>query len=214
MSLIYWLRSRLSLRKNASNKYPSSSFFLMTEPFWMTPQQVVLRDGTEVTLRPETDGDLEYAWEMFSSISDNTLEFLPEGFSRERVEGWFKEIDYSKAIPILGFVEMEEGTRMVSSSSLGFKKTDIYKHRATFGITVHDDYQGKGLGKLLTQYMLDIAAEQGVKKVELSVVAHNERAIHIYKKMGYEIEGLIKMEHYNPVLGQYCDAYIMGKILD
>ncbi|MCB2173195.1 hypothetical protein KQH65_10690 [archaeon] len=53
----------------------------------MTQKKVVLRDGTEVTLRPETDGDLEYAWEMFSSISDNTLEFLPEGFSRERVEG-------------------------------------------------------------------------------------------------------------------------------
>ena len=149
-----------------------------------------------------------------SEVSPIGLEFLPEGFTRERVEGWFKEIDYSKAIPILGFVETEEGTRMISSASLGFKQTEIYNHRASFGITVHDDYQGRGLGKLLTQYMLDIAAERGVKKVELSVVAHNERAIHIYKKMGYEIEGLIKMEHYNPVLGKYCDAYIMGNILE
>ena len=74
---------------------------------------------------------------------------------------------------------------MISSSSLAFKQTDIYQHRATFGVTVHDDYQGKGLGKILTQYMLDIAAERGVKKVELSVVAHNERAIHIYEKYGY-----------------------------
>lgn len=186
----------------------------MSEPFWMNPRKVVLSDGTEVTLRPEIESDLEYAWEMFNSISDKTLEFLPTGFTRERVEGWFKDIDYSKALPILGFVETEKGTRMISSSSLGFKQTDIYQHRATFGITVHDDYQGRGLGKILTQYMLDIAAERGVKKVELSVVAHNERAIHIYEKMGYEIEGLIKMEHYNPVLGKYCDAYIMGKILD
>jgi len=51
----------------------------MPEPFWMTPKKVVLRDGTEVTLRPETKSDLEYAWEMFSSISDNTI-FCRKGF--------------------------------------------------------------------------------------------------------------------------------------
>lgn len=184
------------------------------EPFWIKPKKVVLRDGTEVTLRPEVESDLEPTWEMFSSLSDMTLEFLPSGFTRERVEGWFKDIDYEKAIPILGFVETPTGTRMIASASLGFSKEEIYKHAASFGITVHDDYQNRGLGKILTQYMLDIAKERGLVKVRLSVVAHNERAIRLYEEMGYENEGLIKMEHWNPVLGRYCDAYNMGKILD
>jgi hypothetical protein len=42
---------------------------------------------------------------MFSTLSEETLEFLPIPFNRERVEGWFKNIDYEQPLPILGFVD-------------------------------------------------------------------------------------------------------------
>ncbi len=184
------------------------------EPFWMKPKKVVLRDGTVVTLRPEIESDFDLTWDMFSSFSDETLEFLPIPFERERVEGWFKNIDYTKNLPILGFVETDEGTKMVTSASLSFQQIEVFKHRATFGISVRDDYQNKGLGKILTQYMLDIAKERGMKKVELTVVSYNKRAVHIYEKMGFEKEGLIRMEYWSPKLGKYGDTYFMGKLLD
>jgi RimJ/RimL family protein N-acetyltransferase len=180
----------------------------------MKPKKVVLSDGTEVTLRPEVESDLDLTWKMFSSYSDETLEFLPIPFTRERIEGWFENIDYSKALPILGFVETDEGTIMVASASLSFQQNEVFKHRATFGISIRDEYQNKGLGKILTQYMLDIAKERGMKKVELTVVSYNERAIHVYEKIGFEKEGLIRMEYWNQKLGKYGDAYFMGKILD
>jgi RimJ/RimL family protein N-acetyltransferase len=180
----------------------------------MKQKKVVLSDGTEVTLRPEVESDLDLTWEMFSSFSDATLEFLPIPFNRERVEGWFKNIDYSKNLPILGFVETEDGTKMVTSASLSFQQQEVFKHRATFGISIHDEYQNKGLGKILTQYMLEIAKERGVRKVELTVVSYNDRAIHVYEKMGFEKEGLIRMEYWNPQLEKYGDAYFMGKILN
>jgi putative acetyltransferase len=103
---------------------------------------------------------------------------------------------------------------MNTSASLSFQQQDVFKHRATFGISIRDDYQNKGLGKILTQYMLDIAKERGMKKVELTVVTQNERAIHIYEKMGFEKEGLIRLEHWNPILGEYGDVHFMGKLLD
>ena len=184
------------------------------EPFWMKPKKVVLSDGTEVILRPETESDFKLTWEMFSSFSDKTLEFLPIPFDRQRIESWFKNIDYSKNLPILGFVETKEGTKMVTSASLSFQQQEVFKHRATFGISVRDEYQNKGLGQIMTQYMLNIAKEQGMKKVELTVVTYNERAIHIYEKMGFEKEGLIRMEYWSPKLGKYGDTFFMGKILD
>lgn len=187
---------------------------MSTEPFWMKPKKVVLRDGTEVTLRPEIDSDLEPTWEMFSSLSDESLVYLPLGFTRERVEGWFKEIDFSKAIPILGFVKTPVGERMIASASLMFSKEDIYKHKGSFGITVHDDYQNKGLGKILTQYILDIAKERGLRKVTLGVVIHNERAIHLYEKLGFVKEALLKMDFWNPILEKWDDTVLMGNILD
>ena len=179
----------------------------------MKPKKINLKDGTEVTLRPEIDSDLEPSWEMFSSLSDESLTFLPQGVSRERVEGWFKDIDFDKSLPILGFVETDEGSKMVTSAVLVFQSEEIYKHKATFGISVRDSYQNKGLGHILTEYMLEIAKGLGLKKVELSVVTHNSRAIHLYEKFGFEKEGLVRMDHWNHTLGKYGNSYNMGIIL-
>ena len=186
---------------------------MSSEPFWMKPKKVELKDGTRVTLRPEIDSDLEPTWEMFTSLSDETLTFLPQGFTRERVEGWFKDINYDKALPILGFVETEDGSKMVASAALVFQQEEIYKHKATFGISIRDKYQNKGLGQILTEYMLEIAKSCGLKKVELTVVTHNSRAIHLYEKLGFKKEGLIRLDHWNTTLRQYGDCYSMGLIL-
>ncbi len=180
------------------------------EPFWMKPKQVTLKDGSTVVLRPEQLEDLEPAWAMFSSLSDKTLEFLPIPIPRERVEGWFKDIDFTKNLPILGFTD----GRMITSASLSFNSLAVFKHRAEFGITIHDDYQDQGLGTQLTGYMIEIARSLGVKKIDLNVVAHNDRAINVYKKHGFVIEGLLKMNHYNQILKEYGDEYKMGLILD
>jgi ribosomal protein S18 acetylase RimI-like enzyme len=187
---------------------------MTSEPFWLEPRTVTLKDGTVVTLRPEEAGDLELTWEMFSTLSEGTLEFLPIPFSRERVEGWFNDIDFDKHLPVLGFVEANGETSVVASATLGFKSLELYLHRAEFGITVHDDYQGRGLGTILTRYMIDIARERGIKKIDLMVVAHNERAISVYKGQGFEIEGHLRMNHFNHVLNEYCDEYQMGLLLD
>ena len=59
----------------------------MNEPFWLKPKTVTLNDGTVVTLSPE-----EPAWEMFSTLSEGTLEFLPIPFTMERVVGHFNRV--------------------------------------------------------------------------------------------------------------------------
>jgi RimJ/RimL family protein N-acetyltransferase len=186
----------------------------MNEPFWRNPKTVTLNDGTVVTLRPSQVDDLEPVWEMFSTLSDETLEFLPIPFNRERVEGWFKDIDYTKVLPILGIIDEENETRIIASSTLGFHSLELYSHRAEFGITVHDDYHSRGLGTILTGYMIDIARERGIRKVDLLVVAHNARAIRVYEKLGFEVEGRFRMNHFNAVLNEYCDEYRMGLVLD
>ncbi|MBT6605295.1 GNAT family N-acetyltransferase [Candidatus Bathyarchaeota archaeon] len=186
----------------------------MNGPFWRKPKTVTLKDGSSVTLRPSQVGDLELAWDMFSTLSEETLEFLPIPFNKERVEEWFKGIDYSKALPILGFVDEESEPRMVVSTTLGFNSLELYSHRAEFGITVHDDYQDRGLGTILTGYMIGIAHERGIKKLDLMVVAHNARAINVYKKLGFEVEGHFRMNHFNHILKEYCDEYKMGLVLD
>jgi GNAT superfamily N-acetyltransferase len=122
-------------------------------------KRITLKDGTLVTLRPEEKRDLEPVWKMFSTLLDESLRYLPIPITKERVEGWFRDLNYEKALPMLGFVEERGEEKVIAVSSLDFGQMKHNKHVATFGITVHDDYQNFGLGKRLTEYMIEIARE-------------------------------------------------------
>lgn len=45
-------------------------------------------------------------------------------------------------------------------------------------------------------------------------MSHNKKAIRVYKKLGFEIEGHFKMTHFNHVLNEYCDEYKMGLVFE
>jgi len=186
---------------------------MATEPFWLKPKKITLKDGTVVTLRPEEKRDLEPVWKMFSTLSDESLQYLPIPITRERVEGWFRQNNYERALPLLGFVEERGEERVIAVSSLKFSQMEHNKRVTTFGITVHDDYQGLDLGKKITEYLIDIAQGKGLKKMVLKVVAHNSRAISVYRRYGFIVEGKLKMNHWNHVLDEYGDDYVMGLIL-
>jgi RimJ/RimL family protein N-acetyltransferase len=55
------------------------------------------------------------------------------------------------------------------------------------------------------------AKEVGLEKVELNVYASNKAAQNLYKKLGFQEEGLIK--HFRKLDGQYFDCVLMGLFL-
>jgi len=172
---------------------------------------IILRDGTTVLLRPELATDTEMLWEMFSTLSQESLRFLVLPFTRDRIENWTSNINYQKALPILAVVQQAQKKRIVASASLGFSDAHALKHKAEFGITVHDDFQNKGLGTALTKHLLHIARKKGLRKITLKVLSQNKKAIHIYKKCGFKIEAKLRKENF--VKGRYYDDYIMSLFL-
>jgi RimJ/RimL family protein N-acetyltransferase len=70
---------------------------------------------------------------------------------------------------------------------------------------------GKGIGTRLFSELEQWARRNGVRRLELTVMAHNDRAINLYRKMGYEIEGSRRDSLL--VNGSYVDEYYMGKLL-
>ena len=169
---------------------------------------ITLGDGTTVLLRPELATDTEMLWQMFSTLSEESLRFLVLPFPRERIEEWTSNIDYEKALPILAVVQRGKKTRVVATASLGFFDANAVKHKAEFGITVHDDFQSRGIGTALTKHMLNIAKKKKLRKVFLKVTTENERAIHVYEKCGFKIEARLTEENF--IDGKYIDDYVMS----
>ena len=86
------------------------------------------------------------------------------------------------------------------------------KHRASIVIGVHEAARGEGVGQALFSFIHELAMELGLHRLELTVMAHNEAALHVYQKMGYVIEG--KRKHSLLVDGQFVDEFALAKILE
>ena len=175
-------------------------------------REVTLKDGARMLLRAEVKSDLNPLWTMYSTLSEDSLRNVPDMYTRELVTGWIEALDYDRSLPILAFDPLQDG-RVAGSAILHFSAREVNRHKAEFGIVVHDDYQGRGLGTILTRLMVEIGRAKGLRKIGLTVYAHNEAGIHVYRKCGFETEGLLRMEHWHYLLEDYVDAYKMGIII-
>lgn len=84
------------------------------------------------------------------------------------------------------------------------------RHALTLGISVAPESQGRGVGSALMAAMCDYADNWvGALRMELTVYTDNERALALYRKFGFEIEGTFK--GYAMRNGKYADAHAMAR---
>jgi len=63
-------------------------------------------------------------------------------------------------------------------------------HDGEFGLSVHKDYFGRGIGSKLMDYLMRWGQKNPVlKRMTLFVMHSNKRAINLYKRYGFQIEG-------------------------
>ncbi|MCT4595862.1 MAG: GNAT family N-acetyltransferase [Anaeromicrobium sp.] len=96
--------------------------------------------------------------------------------------------------------------------TLGLSGNSLYRinHICEFGMGVLKDYWGKGVGNSLIKTMIDWTKENNIRRIELKAVSKNHRAIELYKKFGFEIEGTLKGDH--RIGNEYVDSYTMALI--
>ncbi|MBR7552586.1 GNAT family N-acetyltransferase [Allobacillus sp. GCM10007491] len=84
------------------------------------------------------------------------------------------------------------------------------RHRnAEFGIMIAPEHQGKGYAADATRLTVEYGFNKvNLRKLYLYVDEVNEKAVHIYKKLGFQVDGTLR-EHYF-VNGEYHDAYVMS----
>ncbi len=176
----------------------------------MYPQSFSLDDGTTVHFREETSGDLESVWGLYSTLGSESRHTLPP-FNRSLIERWSSCLNEYTFKPVLVSVDEGDGERIIGRASLYHDLSPATKHRAEFGIVVHDDYQGRGVGTNLTLFMVHVARAKGLRKLTLDVFAENGRAVHVFEACGYAKEGLFQ-EHYW-FRGRFYDVVRMGLAL-
>ena len=96
---------------------------------------------------------------------------------------------------------------------LGILRMDPRHQHAEFAIMIAPEHQGKGYATNSTRLLINYAFMQlPLHKLYLYVDKENEKAAHIYEKIGFQKEGELR-EHYF-VQGKYHNVIVMSLLRD
>ncbi len=166
-------------------------------------QTIALKNGKQALLRNGTAADAGAVLENFNlthAETDFLLSYPDEkGFTTEQEANFLDEKEKSaNEVEIVAFVDGKvAGTAGIDAVGSRCK----VKHRAEFGISIAKDYWGLGLGRALTGACIACAKEAGYTQLELDVVAENESALALYRKVGFVEYGRNPRGFYSRISG-------------
>jgi putative acetyltransferase len=109
------------------------------------------------------------------------------------------------------FVAELEG-RIVARLSIARDQHPASHHVADLGLMVAVGARRRGVGSALLETAVGWARSSGIHKLELHVFPHNEPAIRLYERFGFEREGYRK-SHYRRG-SEFVDAILMAYRID
>jgi len=147
-----------------------------------------LKDGSEIKLRPVKISDEPLLKDFFYSLSANSMyrRFLSARLDmpHERLQD-FVVVDYTRRMVILAVIEEGRKEKVVG---VGEYSINEGSHTAEIAVAVLDAYQNKGIGTELVRYLTHLARKQGLLGFTAEVLQENKPMLHIFKKMGFDIQ--------------------------
>jgi acetyltransferase len=163
-----------------------------------------MKDGTQVTLRPIRPEDEPIESEMIKGLTERTSRlrfFQPLKDITHELMIRYTQIDYDREMAIIAELNENGKEKMAGVVRL---IADPYNDSAEFAILVADEYQNKGLGNKLTDYVFDIARKKGVRRIYAEIMTENYAMIHILKKRGFDMSQSNETCHAEKILKSDC----------
>jgi ribosomal protein S18 acetylase RimI-like enzyme len=103
---------------------------------------------------------------------------------------------------VVGWAKIEHPTPFASSDHVW----------TITGLAVDPAAEGGGVGRALVEALADEARSRGARRLTLRVFAPNERARRLYKRCGFEVEGVLRGEF--RAGDEYIDDVLMALTLE
>lgn len=176
----------------------------------MEPRTHEVKEGRLLLIREATSEDARAVLDYVQAVSGESdfLTFGPGEFdlTEAQEEDFLRRCRESdNQLYIVGLI----ADQMVSTLSFSAGCRPRVRHSGEFGLSVRRPYWGLGIGALMIDALIDWArATQIVKKINLHTRTDNQRAIALYKRKGFVIEGTVSRGIF--LHGEYFDYYFMG----
>lgn len=166
-----------------------------------------LKDGRRVIVRDFRPSDKEELIRFYESLSGLALRWALPPYTRERLEsGWLRNLE--NVIILLALHEK----RVVGHAQIFRFPNPRRKGVGDLLIYLHQDYHNQGLGTVMLGQLLRLARNEGLHRLGLHVVADNRLAVHLYEKLGFRTEGVLRDSYFGED-DRYHDEIAMGLTL-
>ncbi len=158
-------------------------------------------------IRKANTSDRMNIWSIFHRIiqTGDTYAYSPDTSFNTFKKFWF-------AGNQICFVLADEND-IFGSYVLKDNQPGLGSHIANASYIVNPAHQGKGIGKKLCVHSIHEAKKAGYLGIQFNiVVSTNKAAVHLWKKMGFEIIGITPNGFKHRQFG-YVDTYIMFRKL-
>ena len=154
------------------------------------PKEVILKDGTGVTLRPLRKGDERPLFEMFKRFSADDLWFLDHDVSdRELIAEWITDLDLNRRIATVALLE----GHIVANAVLMLGGGGAESHIGKIRISVDPSCRDKRLGTWMLLDLINLAIAIGLKMLVMRLVQDRDAAvINGIKKLEFAEKAILK----------------------
>lgn len=164
---------------------------------------------TQVQIRPAEASDAEALMAIYNPVvetSTATFDLVPR--TLEQQLDWLADRSGARIVLV---AEDDDG------AVAGYAAISPYRERAAYATTVedsvyvHPDHQGRGVGRLLLEAMVETARAHGFHAMMARIVADHEASIALHSVCGFEVVG-----HEREVgrkFGRWLDVTLMERLL-
>jgi L-amino acid N-acyltransferase YncA len=159
-------------------------------------------------IRPYLDQDWYQVWAIIKPVfrAGETYAFSPNITEREARHVWIE-------IPEITFVAVRKDDVIVGTYYLKPNQPTLGAHVCNCGYIVTETARGQGIASAMCEHSQREAVMRGYRAMQYNlVVSTNEDAVHLWKKLGFEIVGNLPKAFRHSRLG-FVDAFVMYKQL-
>jgi len=172
---------------------------------------VLLKDHTEVLIRPMASEDVDQSLEFFRALPEEVRACFPKDVTTVEVaQERAREMEEGRIKRLVALVD----DKIVGIGALDLSQFGWERHVGELRLIVAPAYQGKGLGILMGRALYDLAAVTGIEEVVIRVMASQTSTINVLRKLGFRKEAVLR-DYVRDAYGRKQDLVLMrGDIED
>ena len=166
--------------------------------------------GERTVLRPFTEADADTIWEIIQDPEVIRFTFEPSTeLTPEKLRSWYGSRSAQPDRLDLAVTDRESGEVV---GEVVLYEWDPAARSCTFRTLIGPRGRGRGIGTEATRLIVGHGFEQlGLHRIQLEVYGDNHRALRVYEKAGFVVEGVRREAAWRN--GEWVDDVVMA-ILD